>query len=139
MPLEIGRWRFDCCLSARRLLVGSLCVLAAHVVEAEERTITAIGQGTELCSAWTESRKDGYSAGYGDWLLGYISGANVWGPTSGRDILRNRNAPELIEWVDGYCQEHPDEVIETAARKLVLALGRRAREEGQPASIGRKW
>ena len=135
-PCQLSRRRFDYCLSARQLLVGLFCVLAAHVAEAEERTITAIGRGTELCSAWTESRKEDYSAGHGDWLLGYISGANIWGPTAGRDILRNRNAAELIEWVDGYCQEHPDEVSETAARKLVLALGRRAREEGQPASIG---
>lgn len=133
MLLELRVWRLDCCLSVRQLLVGSYCVLAVHAAEAEEKAITAIGHGTELCSAWTESRKEGYSARYGDWLLGYIVGANVWGPTAGRDLLRGRNAPELIEWVDGYCREHPAEVIETAARMLVLALGRRSREEGQVA------
>jgi hypothetical protein len=122
----------------RRLLAGPICFLSVHVATADDRTVLAIGHGTELCGGWTKSRKDGYSAGYGDWLLGYLVGANVWGPTAGRDILRNRMASELIEWVDSYCQEHSDEIIETAARKLVLALGRRAREEGQPASVGSK-
>jgi hypothetical protein len=138
MLLQIGQKRPDWRLKVPLLLAGSIYLLIAHIAGAEQRTITAIGHGTEICSAWTNSRRDGYSAGYSDWLLGYIVAANVWGPTAGRDLLRRRNATELIEWVDGYCREHPDEIIETVARKLVLALGRRAKEEGRAASIGSK-
>ena len=81
-----------------------------------------------LCKAWLEARKDGYSAGYGDWLLGYLTGVNLWGPTGGRDLLRDRNAQEMIEWVDKYCTVFPKENIELAARQLILDLGRRAKE-----------
>ena len=44
---------------------------------ADERTINATGHGVESCKAWLEARKDGYSAGYGDWLLGYLTGVNL--------------------------------------------------------------
>lgn len=93
---------------------------------ANERTINAMGHGVESCQAWLEARKDGYSAGYGDWLLGYLGGVNLWGPTSGRDLLLNQNAQEMIEWVDKYCTVFPNEIIESAARQLILDLGRRA-------------
>jgi hypothetical protein len=97
---------------------------------AEERTINAIGHGVESCKAWLEARKDGYSAGYGDWLLGYLTGVNLWGPTAGRDLLRNQNPQEMIEWVDKYCNVFPNQIIESAARQLILDLGRRAKESG---------
>jgi hypothetical protein len=95
---------------------------------ADERTINAMGHGVESCQAWLEARKDGYSAGYGDWLLGYLTGVNLWGPTSGRDLLRNQNAQEMIEWVDKYCTVFPKDNIESAARQLILDLGRRAKD-----------
>jgi hypothetical protein len=96
---------------------------------ADERTINAIGHGVESCRTWLEARKDGYSAGYGDWLLGYLTGVNLWGPTNGRDLLRNQNPQEMIEWVDKYCAVYPNEIIESAARQI-LDLGRRAKESG---------
>jgi hypothetical protein len=103
---------------------------------ANERALNVIGHGAESCSAWAESRKDGYSAGYGDWLLGYLSGVNVWGPTAGRDLLRNRNGLELIEWVDKYCNVFPNHEIESAARQLILDLGRRGKEsEAGPSPL----
>ena len=46
---------------------------------ADERTINATGHGVESCKAWLEARKDGYSAGYGDWLLGYLTGVKSLG------------------------------------------------------------
>ena len=95
---------------------------------ADERTINATGHGVKSCKAWLEARKDGYSAGYGDWLLGYLTGVNLWGPTGGRDLLRDRNAQEMIEWVDKYCTVFPKENIKSAARQLILDLGRRAKE-----------
>jgi hypothetical protein len=95
---------------------------------AEEKTVNMIGHGVESCGAWTESRKDGNSAGYGDWLLGYLSAVNLWGPTGGRDLLHNRNGQEMVEWVDKYCNIFPDHEIESAARQLILDLGRRAKE-----------
>jgi hypothetical protein len=102
----------------------------AGVFAGEEKTVNMIGHGVESCRAWIDSRKDGHSAGYGDWLLGYLSGVNLWGPTSGRDLLRNRSGQEMIEWVDNYCKAFPDHEIESAARQLILDLGRRAKETG---------
>jgi hypothetical protein len=118
--------------STRPLLLANLVAVlvggASGPALADERTINAIGHGVESCKAWLESRKDGYSAGYGDWLLGYLTGVNLWGPTGGRDLLRNQNAQEMIEWVDKYCTVFPKDNIESAARQLILDLGRRAKE-----------
>jgi hypothetical protein len=113
---------------ARLLLVAVLIGGALGPAIADERTINAMGHGVESCKAWLEARKDGYSAGYGDWLLGYLTGVNLWGPTSRRDLLRNQNAQEMIEWVDKYCTVFPNDIIESAARQLILDLGRRAKE-----------
>jgi hypothetical protein len=38
----------------------------------------------------------------------------------------------MIASLDHYCREHPDEEIEVARRQLVMALGRRVKEE-QPS------
>jgi hypothetical protein len=62
--------------------------------------------------------------------LGYLTGVNLWGPTSRRDLLRNQNAQEMIEWVDKYCTVFPNDIIESAAHQLILDLGRRAKESG---------
>jgi hypothetical protein len=43
-------------------------------------------------------------------------------------LLRNQNAQEMIEWVDKYCTVFPNDIIESAARQLILDLGRRAKE-----------
>ena len=71
--------------STRPLLLANLVAVlvggASSPALADERTINAIGHGVESCKAWLEARKDGYSAGYGDWLLGYLTGVNLWGPT----------------------------------------------------------
>jgi hypothetical protein len=121
--------------STRRvLLIANLVAVLIGSVSgsafANERTINAMGHGVESCQAWLEARKDGYSAGYGDWLLGYLTGVNLWGPTNDRDLLRNQKAQEMIEWVDKYCSVFPNELIESAARQLILDLGRRAKESG---------
>jgi hypothetical protein len=34
----------------------------------------------------------------------------------------------MIEWVDKYCSVFPNDEIESAARQLILDLGRRAKE-----------
>jgi hypothetical protein len=116
----------------RLLLLAYLAAVliggALGPANADERTINAVGHGVEPCKAWLDARKDGYSAGYGDWLMGYLTGVNLWGPTSRRDLLRNQNAQEMIEWVDKYCAVFPNELIESAARQLILDLGRRAKE-----------
>jgi hypothetical protein len=131
-------------LRRQGLLYSTFALVLAHLAAvlmggastpaiADERTINAIGHGVEPCKAWLDARKDGYSVGYGDWLLGYLTGVNLWGPTSGRDLLRNQNAQEMIEWVDKYCTVFPNDIIESAARQLVLDLGRRAKESEAPS------
>ena len=104
-------WRSRACTVLAVLIVaGTASVLA------QEKNIMLIGHGVEPCSAWADARKDGYSAGYGDWLLGYVSGVNLWGPTGDRDLLRGQSGQELIEWVDRYCKVFPSR---TSSPRLV--------------------
>jgi hypothetical protein len=116
------------------LTVVSFIATSAWDSVAEERTVTVMGHGSESCRTWIESRKEGYSVGYGDWLLGYLSGVNDWGPTGKRDLLHKQSGQELIEWIDNYCRHFPDDEIQAAARQLTLDLGRRAKESGAPSS-----
>jgi len=121
-------------LVRRCKVLAVLIVAGTAFALAQEKSIRLIGHGVEPCTAWVEARKDGYSGGYGDWLLGYVSGVNLWGPTGGRDLLRGRSGQELIEWVDRYCRLFPEQDIQSAARELVLDLGRRAKAAETPAN-----
>jgi hypothetical protein len=135
--VDAGQWQssFDVLdfLMARLKgsVLASIALLLSVRIDAfavESPTVNMIGHGVESCRAWMESRKDGHSAGYGDWLLGYLSGVNLWGPTAGRDLLLHRSGQEMMEWVDKYCRVFPNDEIESAARQLILDLGRRAKE-----------
>jgi hypothetical protein len=116
--------RFNGLVWALIALLLSVCTAA---FAAEERTANMKAMELNLAGPVDGTRKDGHSAGYGNWLLGYLSGVNLWGPTGGRDLLRHRNGQEMIEWVDKFCRVFPNDEIEFAARQLILDLGQRAR------------
>jgi hypothetical protein len=55
------------------------------------------------------------------WVLGYVTSADAWGPWP-IGTLSNGDNTGLLAWVDMYCQAHPLDDIAKAAEKLVAAL-----------------
>lgn len=66
------------------------------------KAVTIMGTGVESCGTWLQHRSEGP---YGDlqWVLGYLSGAAMWGS---KDSLR-WDANAVWYWLDNYCQTHP--------------------------------
>lgn len=70
--------------------------------------LTTDGLGSGSCGTWTARRTQGrpHAWGYEQWLLGFLSGAGMWGKT-GLDPLNNVDANGVWAWVDNFCRDHP--------------------------------
>jgi hypothetical protein len=53
-------------------------------------------------------------------VLGYLSGANLYGPTA--DFLADVDSERVYTWLDNYCRSHQLDQIVEAAGQLVSAL-----------------
>jgi hypothetical protein len=115
--LEVGG------VTVRAVLIVISVVLMTNQVSASPRYL--IGAGTASCGAWLEARWGAHAVGKESWVLGYVSGANVW---SGHDydFLAAHDAPALFAWLDGYCLQHPLETLADATNDLIRDLAKRA-------------
>lgn len=77
-------------------------------------------QGTYSCGFYVKSRELG-STSPPSWLLGFLSGANVYGSHK-VDLLKNVDHDSLFLWMDKYCKENPLEFMEAGARLLLNEL-----------------
>ena len=73
-----------------------------------DEMITMDGVGDASCGTWTARRTQGrpHAWGYEQWLLGFLSGASVWGKT-GLSPLEGVDHDGVWAWVDSYCRAHP--------------------------------
>lgn len=77
------------------------------------------------CADWTKERSKDYRfQGDEGYVLGLVTGYNLYGPGDG-DIASGPNATGMLGWVDQYCTANPLDLIDTAAFKLVVELKRR--------------
>lgn len=76
--------------------------------------------GTYSCGFYVKSRALG-STSPPSWLLGFLSGANVYGSQK-VDLLKNVDHESLFLWMDKYCKETPLESMESGARLLLNEL-----------------
>ena len=90
-----------------------------------------IGEGVYSCGAWTQERardaKSQRAQLEKSWILGFVSGANIYGET---EILSQLDAPTLYAWVDNYCRSKPLARVYDAALGMVDELLRRAPQTG---------
>ena len=106
---------------------------------ATAKTITARGEGSAACSAWTQEHETRTSRRpvQDSWILGYVNAATAMLEMPGIDDVttsfRNR---DLVTWIDDYCSSHPDEPIILAADALMRYLAGRAseRDGGSPGA-----
>jgi hypothetical protein len=89
------------------------------------QTATIIGRGVESCGWWTSERRKNESAGGAvHWMLGYRSGANIFG--SGPDVLQGMDGRAIAAWIDNYCAQHPLDQLSSAGPPLLNELVQRS-------------
>lgn len=79
------------------------------------------------CPKWTEERQGKRSQILQFWLLGFVSGYNVYGPEPTGGAAAGVDSTGILAWVDQYCAANPLDSVVTAAIKLVGELDRRSR------------
>src|SRR4051794_16982599 len=116
-------------------------VLAAAlmgVAAASQAQVRALGPGVGVsCGVWLEARTDAEGPlvfGLLSWVLGYISGAAVYGSVG--DVLRDTDLDGVATWLDNYCRAHPAEYLVEGARRFVNDR-RAGKKPGQPTPPGR--
>ena len=58
-----------------------------------------------------------------DWIAGYLSNFNsLTNDSDVPDFLKDEDWDGLITWIDHYCDAHPLDKLEKAARELELNL-----------------
>jgi hypothetical protein len=51
------------------------------------------------------------------WLLGVVTGYNLFSPKSGGDVAPGASSTDLLAWANRYCLEHPlDNHVQLAPR-----------------------
>jgi len=103
-----------------RLLVYTLafCFMTSA---ASARGIVVYGIGLKLCGYWSSIPKRGAARQQlSDWILGFVSAYN-YHSAEGRDVTFS-DGSTFIAWMDGYCRDHPHDVVADAAYRLVGEL-----------------
>ena len=114
----------------KRLVVASVIVVATGRV-AHPEVRYGLGHGLSSCGAWTQARElhNIDQMNMEQWVAGYLSEANLVGPDIDApdipDLLKGEDWAALTDWIDNYCNAHPQDKLYTAANGLVVELGRR--------------
>ena len=89
---------------------------------------TVEGAGVKNCSAYTADSKNNSSMHYIDlnWAKGFITGVNyAHAKSRGNTHLgKDLDLDSLTDWIDDYCQDHPDATLSDASAALVSKLTR---------------
>jgi len=118
------------------LLRLTLAALLLTATPAMAQSVTLMGLGSSSCGAWTAAKHpvpSSYNTAAPDiasaiagsrqvqWLLGYLSGANIWRAGS-EDALAGTELVGLEAWVSNYCAQNPLDNIHVAAHALMREL-----------------
>ena len=100
----------------------SPAVLAADA----EGAFRVFGAGELPCGRWLADRLEGNpSAKQSEmWVAGYLTAYNQF-VFREADITDPYGGAFVLEWLDGYCREHPSDGLVVAVRQLLETLRRR--------------
>jgi hypothetical protein len=84
-------------------------------------TFSLIGSGNHSCGRWLEVRKghDILAVAYGQWVVGFISGAAYADKGGLGDPLKKTDADGVYYWMDEYCRTHATVPIVDAAKAFI--------------------
>jgi hypothetical protein len=101
-------------------------MLAALLLAATPPTFMSYGPpGAVSCAAWSSMRGTGAGDQMQFWLLGVLSGYNLFSSRSDGDIAGGASSTDLLAWANRYCLEHPLDNHVQLARALVKELEHR--------------
>lgn len=87
--------------------------------------VTIQGVGAVTCGRWMESTRTQEGVLHSmSWVLGYLSGAAVFG-SSGSDPFSKTDQAAIQAWVTNYCAAHPLDRVSVAVNILIKELDRR--------------
>ncbi len=96
---------------------GSITSCATFVKAEDAMTSAPFGQmpsHTWEGETWVE-----YSNVFEEWILGFVSGANLAARLDSSKQIRVDRAGTIV-WVKQYCETHPDELLFMAASRFVV-------------------
>jgi hypothetical protein len=101
----------------RMILIASLVV--AGLTAASRAAM--VGLGNQDCGTWTTENpaKGGVGLFYQQWIFGFLSGASHADPD--HDPLKGIDVPAIMQWLDDYCQHHPNIPLADAAAAFIQA------------------
>jgi hypothetical protein len=114
------------------IILVAISIGASVKVSRADRTY--IGDGSNSCGAWTQERATDTQRVqlWKGWLLGFLSGANIWDSNADFLLTQKLDAAALYAWMDNYCRAHPLDTVYFAAIKLVVELQSRSTMETRP-------
>ena len=78
---------------------------------------TLYGLGAKTCGTWLEKRRTNDHFDMAQWMLGYISAADYYGPD-----LKENEGQSFISYMDNYCQQNPLDQFSVGVDRLIDAL-----------------
>lgn len=103
-------------------IAGLSMFMLAVPVSAADALVRVYGAATVKCGTWRHVKEKDPSAyrRYGQWVAGYVSGANYYNP-EGQAAPADFDA--LSPYIDAYCQKNPLHPLALAAAALVQTSG----------------
>ena len=78
---------------------------------------TLYGLGVSTCGTWLEKRRTNDHFDISQWMLGYISAADYYGPD-----LKESEGQAFIFYMDNYCHQNPVDQFSVGVRRLIDEL-----------------
>ena len=104
---------------ASRMIPALVALLVGFTWVAGAQAATV--RGFSSCKSWLEERKKEDSDVEESWVMGYLSGANMW-MSSRKDIIKLMEPKQVHAWIDGYCRANQGGDTADAAEALVRDL-----------------
>lgn len=102
----------------RVLVVAAMGVLLSIGAEAADPrgVYTIYGAGNDTCKDWLVDRdEDSVKAWQREqWVMGYVTAYNRF-KFDGKDVASGTDMMAVFDWVDDWCRERPEEMLEHAA------------------------
>lgn len=99
-----------------------LCVFACSLVHP---VFGATTYGVIDCGEWINKKKNGDDLFARTWLLGHMSGLNVWNEfidPNDDPLSRTKSADQIFLFIDNYCLKNPRSNVSAAGVGLFLEL-----------------
>jgi hypothetical protein len=89
------------------LLIGAAIDLSAKADDNRYIHVELLGAGASSCGTWTADRSAKTANDDVQWVLGFLSAYNTFGPDPSHNISHSTDVNGVLGWIDNYCREHP--------------------------------